>query len=154
MPKHILIINDTAEILELFREILHVEAGYEVTLTSFQPEIMSDILEAKPDLIISDHVFGEEKIGWQFVQRLKMVRETADIPIIVCSGAVKELKEMEGFLTAKNIGILYKPFDVDELLDLVARQLADSADSQVHKDTPKSGVIHKDKPANHTHTGE
>src|SRR4051812_43549031 len=113
MPKHIVVINDTEEILELFRTILHEEAGYEVTLLSFHPQIMGNILEMKPDLIISDHVFGEEKTGWQFIQKLKMTRETADLPVIVCSGAVKELKDMEGYLISKNVGILYKPFDID-----------------------------------------
>ncbi len=123
MPKRILVVNDTQEILELFFEILHVEGGYEVELYSHAPQMMNTVQEIKPDLIISDHVFGEEKIGWQFIQRLKMNRETADIPIIVCSGAVKELKEMEGYLVSKNIGLLYKPFDVDELLSLVSLKL-------------------------------
>jgi hypothetical protein len=36
---------------------------------------------------------------------------------------VHELKEMEGHLMAKGIGVLYKPFDVDELLDLVSSKL-------------------------------
>lgn len=123
MPKRILIVNDSQEILELFHEILHVEAGYQVELCSSSPQMMEKVKEIKPDLIISDHVFGEEKIGWQFIQRLKMNRETADIPIIVCSGAVKELKEMEGYLVSKNIGLLYKPFDIDELLSLVSLKL-------------------------------
>ncbi len=139
MLKHIMIINDTEEILELFRAILHDEAGYELTLSGFQPQIMGQILEVMPDLIISDHVFGEERIGWQFIQKLKMTRETAHIPVIVCSGAVNELKAMEGYLTSKKVGILYKPFDVDELLALVERQLSDDADKHVHKGEPNPG---------------
>lgn len=123
MPKRILVVNDTQEILELFYEILHIEGGYEVELCSVAPQIVNTVEEIKPDLIISDNVFGEEKTGWQFIQRLKMNRETADIPIIVCSGAIKELKEMEGYLVSKNIGLLYKPFDVDELLNLVSLKL-------------------------------
>lgn len=123
MPKRILVVNDTQEILELFHEILHVEGGYEVELCSIAPQIVNVVQEVSPDLIISDHVFGEEKTGWQFIQRLKMNRETAEIPIIVCSGAVKELKEMEGYLVSKNIGVLYKPFDVDDLLTLVRQKL-------------------------------
>ena len=123
MPKRILVVNDTQEILELFHEILHVEGGYEVELCSVAPSIIDTVRDVNPDLVISDHVFGEEKIGWQFIQRLKMNRETADIPIIVCSGAIKELKEMEGYLVSKNIGVLYKPFDVDDLLNLVQTKL-------------------------------
>src|SRR5947207_4162023 len=118
-----MVVNDTQEILELFRQILEEEGGFEVILCSFEPQMLEHIKEIKPDLIISDHVFGEEKIGWQFIQRLKMDRETAGIPVIVCSAAIKELKEMEGYLTQKNIGVLYKPFDVDELLNLVEIKL-------------------------------
>jgi CheY-like chemotaxis protein len=123
--KHILVINDTQEILELFQQILEGEGGYGVTLLSFEPQMLDHIKELKPDLIISDHVFGEEKVGWQFVQRLKMDRETAQIPVIVCSGALKELKEIEGYLVSKNVATLYKPFDVDELLDLVQYKLGE-----------------------------
>ena len=130
MPKRIMVINDTEEILELFRQILHEEAGYDVTLCSFEPQMLVHVNGTKPDLIISDHVFGEEKIGFQFVQKLKMNRETADIPVIICSGAIKELKEIEGYLTMKNIGVLYKPFDIDELLALVEKKLAESDDQK------------------------
>jgi len=123
VTKHIMVINDTQEILELFKEILHGEAGYEVSLFSFEPQMLDHVKSVNPDLIISDHVFGEEKIGWQFIQRLKMDRETAGIPVIVCSGAIKELKEIEGYLMQKNVGVLYKPFDIDELLNLVELKL-------------------------------
>jgi len=126
MPKKIMVINDTQEILELFREILQSEGGYDVDLCSYEPQMLDHVKEISPDLIISDHVFGEEKVGWQFVQRLKMDRETAGIPVIVCSGAVKELKEMEGYLAQKNVGVLYKPFDIDELLRLVNTKLGES----------------------------
>ena len=130
--KHVLVVNDTEEILELFQLILHDEAGYEVTITSYQPHMVEHVKEIKPDLIISDHVFGEEKIGFQFLQRLKMDRKTADIPVIICSGAIRELKEQEGYLTAKNVGVLYKPFDVDELLDMVSLKLAQSDSPSLH----------------------
>ncbi len=135
LRKHILVVNDTQEILELFQAILGEEAGYEVTLTSIKPQMLELVKEIKPDLIISDHVFGDEKIGWQFIQRLKMDRVTASIPIIVCSGAIKELRDMEGYLTSKDIGVLYKPFDVDELILLVETKLSlADKDAMYHSD--------------------
>lgn len=136
-PRHILVVNDTEEILELFTQILHEEAGYEVTMASFQPQMIEFVKQIGPDLIISDHVFGEEKIGWQFIQRLKMDRETMHIPIIVCSGAIRELKEMDGYLQSKNVGVLFKPFDIDELLHLVTKKLEDAEDPQVHASDTK-----------------
>lgn len=127
----ILVINDTQEILELFRAILSEEMGHEVVLDSYKPHMVEIIKEISPDLIISDHVFGEEKIGWQLLQRLKMDRATANIPAIICSAAIKDLKEMEGFLMAKNVGVLYKPFDVDDLISLVNLKLAEIVDPAV-----------------------
>jgi CheY-like chemotaxis protein len=144
-PKHVLVINDTEEILELFQIILHEEAGHEVTITSFQPHMVEFVKEVHPDLIISDHVFGEEKVGFQFLQRLKMDRETATIPIIVCSGAVRDLKEMEGYLVSKNVGVLYKPFDVDELLDLVKLKLEQSENPEIHVDGNVGKLLDKGK---------
>jgi len=131
-PKHILVVNDTEEILELFEQILHEEGGYEVTLTSFQPQMIDFVKKVQPDLIISDHMFGEEQAGWQFLQSLKMERETMTIPVIVCSGAISELKGNEGYLMSKNVGVLYKPFDVDELLHLVDRKLGEQDNPEVH----------------------
>jgi DNA-binding NtrC family response regulator len=135
MPKSIMVINDTQEILELFREILQEEAGHEVHLYSFEPQMLDHVKEIKPDLIISDHVFGEEKVGWQFIQRLKMDRDTANIPVIVCSGAIKELKDMEGYLTQKNIGVLYKPFDIDELLNIVEQKLREGITRELERES-------------------
>jgi CheY-like chemotaxis protein len=135
-----MVINDTQEILDLFRAILEDEGGYQVTLCGMKPHMIEDIKAARPDLVISDHVFGEEKVGWQLVQRLKMDRETADIPIIVCSAAIKELRELEGYLTEKNVGILLKPFDVDDLLALVASKLSNGPSAQ---DESKRGSKNK-----------
>jgi CheY-like chemotaxis protein len=127
----IIVINDTQEILELFRAILEEEMGHEVILDSYKPHMLDVIKEILPDLIISDHVFGEEKIGFQLLQRLKMDRATARIPTIICSAAVKDLKEIEGYLMSKNVGVLYKPFEVDDLISLVNRKLAEISDPDV-----------------------
>jgi DNA-binding NtrC family response regulator len=126
MSKTIMVIDGGTETLELYRKILQDEGGYRVQTATFLPRMLEAIKELRPDLIISDHDISAEDTGWQFLQRLKMDRETAGIPVIVCSGAIKTLREMEGYLTEKKIGILYKPFTADELLALVERKLAES----------------------------
>jgi CheY-like chemotaxis protein len=94
---------------------------------------MLDVIkQVNPNLIISDHVFGEEKIAWQLLQRLKMDRDTAHIPVIICSAAIKDLKDMEGYLTSKDVGVLYKPFEVDELMNLVNEKLKEEGDPTLH----------------------
>jgi hypothetical protein len=60
-----------------------------------------------------------------------MDRDTANIPVIICSAAIKDLKEMEGYLTAKGVGVLYKPFDVDDLIRLVNLKLEEAANPNI-----------------------
>ncbi len=122
MPSRIMVINDTQEILELFQDLL-TDEGYEVVLYSYGIKDLDDVERVKPDLIILDHIIGGEAVGWQMLQKLKMKRSTAKIPIIVCTAAVNAVSEMEGYLKAKNIGVVLKPFDIDDLLIAVRRAL-------------------------------
>lgn len=114
-PRKILVVNDTQEILDLFRDILE-EEGYEVELYSYAFNDLVEIKRIAPDLIILDYIIGGEDYGWQVLQKLKMDRATAHIPVIVCTGAVRQVREMEGHLREKGVGIVLKPFDIDDLL--------------------------------------
>jgi DNA-binding response OmpR family regulator len=118
-----MVINDTQEILELFRDLL-TEEGYEVSIYSYGVHDMKEVERVAPDLIIIDYLIGDEQTGWQMLQKLKMTRATAGIPIIVCTAALNQVKEIEGWLTQKGITVVLKPFDVDDLLAAVARVLA------------------------------
>ncbi|HLI90579.1 MAG TPA: response regulator [Ktedonobacteraceae bacterium] len=118
----ILVVNDTQEILELFRLLLEDE-GYEVMLSSFPIQKVTEIEQMHPDLIILDFVFGDQKSGWQMLQMLKMWNSTASIPIIVCTAATQLVREQEGYLVSKGVHVVYKPFDIDELLAAVKQAL-------------------------------
>lgn len=118
MTKHILVINDTQEILELFRDILESE-GYQVTLQSFSLREVETLRQIKCDLIILDYIIGAEDDGWQTLQKLKMSSDLARTPVIICVAASQRVKEMEGRLTEKGIMIVLKPFDIADLLGAV-----------------------------------
>ena len=129
MATHIMVINDTQEILELFRDLLTSE-GYEVSLYSYGVHDMKEVERVAPDLIIIDYLIGDERTGWQMLQKLKMTRSTAPIPIIVCTAALNQVKEIEGWLTQKRITVVLKPFDVDDLLAAVRRVLSAEPSSE------------------------
>ncbi|MBA2752941.1 MAG: response regulator [Chloroflexia bacterium] len=114
-PRRILVVNDTQEILDLFRDILE-EEGYEVVLYSYAFHDLAEIKRTMPDLIILDYLIGGEQYGWQMLQKLKMDRQTATIPVIICTAARRELTDMEGHLKAKGVSIVLKPFDIDDLI--------------------------------------
>ena len=124
MAQRILVINDTPEILELFQEILSDE-GYEVILYSYATHDTAEIVRHHPDLIILDYIFGTEKLGWQLLQKLKMRHDTAGIPVIICTAAIREVREIEGYLLAKGVTLVPKPFDIDDLLLSVKNALAE-----------------------------
>ena len=114
----VLVVNDTQEILDLFREILE-EEGFEVLLYSSVIRDMDEIVRADPDLVILDFLIGGESEGWQLLQKIRMHRETQDLPVIVCTAAVQLARELEGQLVAKNVGLVLKPFDIDDLVAAV-----------------------------------
>lgn len=121
--QHILVVNDTQEILDLFREILE-EEGYRVSLYSSAFNDIHQIAELVPDLVILDLLIGGESQGWQLLQKMKMARETADIPVVVCTAAVSLARDLEGHLRSKNVGLVLKPFDIDELVAEVRKYLS------------------------------
>jgi DNA-binding response OmpR family regulator len=132
----IMVINDTQEILALFRDIL-TDEGYEVALYSSAIHDMEEIERVNPDLIILDFIFGHENLGFQILQKLKMRRSTARLPVVVCTAALQAVREMEGFLQSKGVQIVLKPFDVDDLVEAVRRGLATANyEAQVEHATP------------------
>lgn len=118
----ILVVNDTQEILELFRLLLE-EEGYEVVLAGFPIQQVDDVERINPDLIILDFVFGDQKSGWQMLQMLKMKRSTASIPVIACTAALDLVREQEGYLVSQGVHVVFKPFDIDHLLANVKQVL-------------------------------
>lgn len=130
MPARIMVVNDTQEILDMFRDLLEHE-GYEVVLYSYAIQDMDEIARHQPDLIILDYIFGAEVIGWQLLQKLKMRRDPAAIPVVICSAAKRQIEEIEGHLVSMGAGIVLKPFNIDDMLKTVSKTLELHASQRV-----------------------
>lgn len=118
--KKILVVNDTQEILDLFRDILEDE-GYDVSLYSYAFDDLVEVKRVNPDLILLDLIIDHEAHGWQLLQKLRMDRQTMTTPIIVCTAAIHLVRNLEGHLKEKGVGIVLKPFDIDDLVRAVNR---------------------------------
>ena len=121
----ILVVNDTPEILDLFQDLLGDE-GYRVVPDRFTVEageMLRRVEELQPDLIVLDYLIGEDALGWQFLQMLKMDRNTRAIPVIICTGAARQAQEMESQLDKMGVAVVLKPFDIDHLLRVIAKVL-------------------------------
>jgi CheY-like chemotaxis protein len=121
--KRILAVNDTEEILELFRDIIE-GIGHEFVALTYAPDDLAQVQSIRPDLVIVDFVLGgREFLGWQLVQKMRMSPPTAAIPIIICTAAKREVQEQEGWLAEKGITTVLKPFEVIDLERGIERAL-------------------------------
>jgi CheY-like chemotaxis protein len=123
--KHVLVVNDTPEILDLFQLLLSDE-GFKVTVDRFtveMAEMHSRVRNMKPDVIVLDYLIGREESGWQFLQMLKMDRQTRDIPIVICTGAAHQVQQIRSHLDEMGVEVVLKPFDIDHLLEVIGNAL-------------------------------
>jgi DNA-binding response OmpR family regulator len=138
-----MVFNDTIEILNLFHDILSSE-GHEVSINTYGTLELPLVQSYQPDLIIADFppVVREER-GWQLLQKLKMTRETENIPLIVCTTNLRALHNSEGWLASKNILAIPKPFTIDELLVAIDTQLRtlDDANPAIAQLSPKDREV-------------
>jgi CheY-like chemotaxis protein len=125
--KHILVINDTKEILDLFKVLLE-EEGYQVSLDNFSAldagVKLEEVKRLQPDALVLDFIIGGEPLGWQFLQLLKMDRGTKSIPVVICTAAVRQVEELESHLRTMGVETVLKPFDIDHVLTALARALS------------------------------
>ena len=120
----IVIVDDTPELLELFAALL-TDEGYRVIPCQEGAKAHALIAHERPDLVMLDlRMAGVAE--WEVLDALKADEATADIPVIVCSGAVEELQAAEPRLRALGCDILAKPFDIDDLSTRVSRAVRGS----------------------------
>lgn len=118
----VLVIDDTPMILDVIRAALE-EEGYRV-VTCLQSRDAVRLAERdKPDLVMLDIVMPEVS-GWDILTALRARPELARLPVVICTAWVAEalgrLAELRGPHGDAHLGLLPKPFDVDELLEVVA----------------------------------
>jgi CheY-like chemotaxis protein len=124
VSKHIMVLNDAKEVLLLLEAVLK-DAGYNVSLETFaasEPEYKR-IAAMMPDLVILDCSVKSELKGWEIIEQLKLVSETALLPIIICTTYEHKMDNIETYLSTKRITVLRKPFDIADLLAAVEQAL-------------------------------
>src|SRR4029453_14702924 len=113
---HIALINDDTDFLELMRDLLEGDEGYEVSICKEWDGAYEFVKHTRPDLVIQDITIGGQELGWTILNLLTLDPETRPIPILVCSAAIQSLHEHQPLLDKYGITALPKPFDLDELL--------------------------------------
>ncbi len=121
----VLVIDDNSDIREMIRTVL-VHAGYEVTLAVDGGKGLEAQRREPVDLVITD-IFMPQQDGIETIGLMK--REFPQTPIIAMSGGAKFVTRqtsVDYLATAHKFGadrLLRKPFDIDELLQVVQEVL-------------------------------
>lgn len=128
--KRILIADDEEDYVTALQIALEAE-GYECLTASDGKEALDKVKGEKPDLVILD-IMMPEMNGYKVSRLLKFDAKYKDIPIIMLTARSQEKDKNLGKETRADEYVT-KPFEMDNLLQLVAKYLR-QAESKVEKD--------------------
>ena len=120
MKKKILMVDDEKDLLELMLMRLN-KTGYEAFGAVDGQEALDLARQRMPDLILLDVVLPKMN-GDEVTKILKKDENLKRIPIILISAAVEPLEEKAQKSGAN--GYLPKPFETEELCDMIEKHLA------------------------------
>jgi len=114
--KNIIVVDDDIDILECVQAMLE-DVGYNV-ITAARGEEVATLQEGMlPDLILLDMLLSGED-GREIARHLKSQAHTRHIPIVMLSAHPSASKEARA---SGADDFLAKPFEIDDLLEKVAR---------------------------------
>lgn len=114
----VLVVDDDDVIRQLITVNLELE-GFEVATAVDGQDCLDKVKGVAPDVITLD-IMMPRLDGWEAASRLRADPETADIKVVLLSARAQEADLERG----SRIGVdayLTKPFDPDELIDIVRR---------------------------------
>ena len=128
MKKHILAVDDEADIRELLREVLTLK-GYRVS-TAAEPEAAKKIIQQDPpQLIILDLQF-QEGDGLELLEDIKRMGQ--NIPVVLMTGALFDRGAVRDTVEKKVSLYLDKTTPLSTIVAEIQRLLGDSPASQSH----------------------
>jgi CheY-like chemotaxis protein len=133
MAKTVLVIDDDRDIREVAKTSLELVGGFAVIVAESGLRGVALAQQARPDAIILDLMMPDLD-GQQTLAQLKLLPETASIPVIMLTAKVQATKQE---LVSKGAaGVLVKPFDPMRLPDQVCEILGWSV---ARKDVCRNG---------------
>jgi DNA-binding response OmpR family regulator len=121
--ERIVVIEDDVDLSCIIRDVLR-ESNFDV-VSYVRPnfDVLEHIRGYRPALVILDARLNASISGWDIITALKEDPEMRDIPLILSSGATREIADHREMLGRYHVPVLEKPFDMDDLNALVERTL-------------------------------
>jgi CheY-like chemotaxis protein len=118
--RRVAVFDDDIRFIRLVERILRPEQVEVQPITTLDiDEAIRVLCESDCDAAIIDVYMYGSQTGFTLVERLREDPATADLPIIVASGARREIGRKFSFLQENRCGVLVKPFEIEELISKV-----------------------------------
>lgn len=120
VTRTIAVFDDDATILDMMRDAL-TEEGYGIVTDTKADDALAIVLRERPTLVILDFWMADRPAG---LQALRLIREHPEIratPVLICSADRAALRDYAEDWHALGCETLVKPFDLNDLLEQVAR---------------------------------
>ena len=123
MPKKVLVVDDSATSRLLYRSIVSRGTSHTVLCAQDGNQALQMVETEKPDLVLMD-VMMPGMSGLQVCKRLRMRKETSELPVVMLTFRTGEDSVHEGFESGCT-AYLKKPVQEAELLQTLHRYLGE-----------------------------
>jgi CheY-like chemotaxis protein len=118
----IAVVDDDRACLQLMRELLEDE-GFEVATHHDLRHAYEFIKSCQPDVVILDLIQERKPVGLGVLAAVAEDEHLRGLPLIVVSADAVRLQHLGRGLHGEGVAVLNKPFDLQELVDLVRQGL-------------------------------
>ena len=116
-PRPVAVIDDDIRFIRLIERILGLEGIRIEPITTLDlDEAVRVVGESRCQAALIDVYMYGDALGFTLIERLRASATTAKLPLLVTSGARREIGRKVDFLQQHDCGVLLKPFDPPELL--------------------------------------
>ena len=127
MSDSILVVEDNDDLLLLLKLVLE-SVGYSVTTANSGKDALKCLESIEPQLILMD-IMMPKVSGIELSRDIKQMPNHASLPIMLVS-AIDRLKEKQ-LTESRADAIIYKPFDIDDLVLRVRDLLSTSQNNEL-----------------------
>ena len=123
--RHILVVDDEPNVLVTYRLILQRE-GYEVSAANSAEEARKMLAERDIDLLLCDLSLEKQESGFDIIETAR--RKNPDTPTVLLTGYATQ--DANDRAQERDIPVLFKPIDIEQLLQMISELLRDDAGQQ------------------------
>jgi len=114
----ILVVDDEASVLVTYQLILE-QQGYQVSACATSVDAISVLRRQDFDLVLCDYSLEEQHTGFEVIAEAR--RRRPEVPAALLTGYAT--KETADEASGQNIGIMFKPIEIEEFLATTSKML-------------------------------